>query len=584
MPARGLSTIHHSEGTRGSDPSTEGITNPPIDELLAGRGQQVRPGHLRRQARPPDQRLLLAARRGPARVRRPAGRDPRPGEAAVDRAARDQRGPADRRAAASRRPDPRNALERPPMRIVLGVGGGIAAYKACELLRLLTEAGHDVRVVPTRTALKFVGAATWAALSGQPVVTEVFEDVHQVPHVRLGQEADLVVVAPATADLMARAAAGLADDLLTAVLLTARCPVLFAPAMHTEMWEHPATAANVATAARVRRDRARPGRRPADRRRHRARPAARARRDLRRRDARPGPGARGLAADLAGVRVVSPPVAPASTWTRCASSATGRPAGRATRSPPPPRPRRGGHAGRRERRARRPGRRQGRPRHVRRDLRDGCSPRPRGRGRRRDGGGRRRLPARAAESTKIKKTGAGARPDRPGREPGRAGGLVATAGRAGQVIVGFAAETGDVAGQRPGQARREGLRPARRQRGRRRTGLRTSDNAAVVLGADGSEIEVPLGPKEALADVVWDLVRRACYRITAWRNSATCLVTVKLTGDFSERSRWFRWPVASSPPSPSPRATRTRSPTRSATRSWTRCSRTTRAAGSPSRP
>lgn len=132
-------------------------------------------------------------------------------------------------------------------RIVLGVGGGIAAYKACELLRLLTESGHQVRVVPTASALRFVGAPTWAALSGQPVADDVWSDVHEVPHVRLGQQADLVVVAPATADLLAKAAHGLADDLLTNTLLTARCPVVLAPAMHTEMWEHPATVANVAT-------------------------------------------------------------------------------------------------------------------------------------------------------------------------------------------------------------------------------------------------------------------------------------------------------------------------------------------------
>jgi phosphopantothenoylcysteine decarboxylase/phosphopantothenate--cysteine ligase len=131
-------------------------------------------------------------------------------------------------------------------RVVLGVGAGIAAYKACELLRLLTESGHQVRVVPTPDALRFVGEVTWAALSGQPVTTDAWTGVAEVPHVRLGQSADLVVVAPATADLMARAAAGMAGDLLTATLLTARCPVLFAPAMHTEMWEHPATQANVA--------------------------------------------------------------------------------------------------------------------------------------------------------------------------------------------------------------------------------------------------------------------------------------------------------------------------------------------------
>ncbi|GAB3674981.1 bifunctional phosphopantothenoylcysteine decarboxylase/phosphopantothenate--cysteine ligase CoaBC [Angustibacter aerolatus] len=127
------------------------------------------------------------------------------------------------------------------------MGGGIAAYKVASLLRLLTESGHDVRVVPTGSALQFVGAPTWAALSGHPVHTEVWDDVHEVPHVRIGREADLVVVAPATADLLARAAHGRADDLLTSTLLTVTCPVVMAPAMHTEMWLHPATQANVAT-------------------------------------------------------------------------------------------------------------------------------------------------------------------------------------------------------------------------------------------------------------------------------------------------------------------------------------------------
>ncbi|MCX5379450.1 bifunctional phosphopantothenoylcysteine decarboxylase/phosphopantothenate--cysteine ligase CoaBC [Streptomyces sp. NBC_00091] len=135
-------------------------------------------------------------------------------------------------------------------KVVLGVSGGIAAYKACELLRRLTESGHDVRVVPTASSLNFVGEATWAALSGNPASTEVWESVHEVPHVRIGQGADLVVVAPATADMLAKAAHGLADDLLTNTLLTARCPVVFAPAMHTEMWEHPATQENVATLRR----------------------------------------------------------------------------------------------------------------------------------------------------------------------------------------------------------------------------------------------------------------------------------------------------------------------------------------------
>ncbi|TCN58023.1 phosphopantothenoylcysteine decarboxylase/phosphopantothenate--cysteine ligase [Rhodococcus sp. SMB37] len=135
-------------------------------------------------------------------------------------------------------------------RVVVGVAGGIAAYKSCALIRALTESGHQVRVVPTESALEFVGSATFEALSGNPVHTGVFTDVPQVPHVRLGQEADLVVIAPATADLMARATTGRADDLLTATLLTARCPVMFVPAMHTEMWEHPATVENVATLRR----------------------------------------------------------------------------------------------------------------------------------------------------------------------------------------------------------------------------------------------------------------------------------------------------------------------------------------------
>lgn len=164
-----------------------------------------------------------------------------------------------------------------PKQILLGVGGGIAAYKGCELLRRLRsadfaaasagiqstpavgagEAGDavdaveadyaaaEVRVIPTASALRFVGEPTWAALSGKPVTADPFDDVHEVPHVRLGQQADLLVVAPATANLLAKTVNGLADDLLTNTLLTARCPIVMAPAMHTEMWEHPATVANV---------------------------------------------------------------------------------------------------------------------------------------------------------------------------------------------------------------------------------------------------------------------------------------------------------------------------------------------------
>jgi len=133
------------------------------------------------------------------------------------------------------------------LRVLLGVTGGIAAYKAAFVLRALREAGHRVRVIPTEAALAFVGRPTWEALSGEPVTTSVFEGAEQVDHVALGRSADLVVVAPATADLLARAAAGRADDLLTTTLLTVTSPVLLAPAMHTEMWQHPATVANVAT-------------------------------------------------------------------------------------------------------------------------------------------------------------------------------------------------------------------------------------------------------------------------------------------------------------------------------------------------
>lgn len=133
-------------------------------------------------------------------------------------------------------------------RILVGVGGGIAAYKACELIRRLRDGDRaDVVVAPTENALKFVGAATLEALSGHPVSTSVFSDIPRVAHVATGQHSDLVVVAPATADLLARMAAGRADDLLTASLLVTRAPVLVAPAMHTEMWTHPATVANVAT-------------------------------------------------------------------------------------------------------------------------------------------------------------------------------------------------------------------------------------------------------------------------------------------------------------------------------------------------
>src|SRR3984885_15443958 len=251
MPTWAQTAIQIRKAHGGSDSLRRRNHQPSDRRLASGRGQQVRPRDHGVEAGQADQRLLRPAGRGPARVCRPPGRDQGAGEAAVDRPARDQRAPAQRREDRGRltrvaQPGALRPAGRTPMRIVLGVAGGIAAYKACELLRLLTESGHEVRVVPTAAALNFVGSATWAALSGQPVSTSPWDDVHEVAHVRLGQEADLVVVAPATADLMARAAAGMSDDLLTAVLLTARCPVMFAPAMHTEMWEHPATRANVA--------------------------------------------------------------------------------------------------------------------------------------------------------------------------------------------------------------------------------------------------------------------------------------------------------------------------------------------------
>lgn len=131
--------------------------------------------------------------------------------------------------------------------IVVGVTGGIAAYKTVQLVRLLVADGHDVHVVPTESALRFVGAPTWEAISRNPVTTSVHDDVPRVRHVALGQAADLVVIAPATANTLAKVAAGLADDLLGTTLLATSAPVVVAPAMHTEMWLHPATQANVAT-------------------------------------------------------------------------------------------------------------------------------------------------------------------------------------------------------------------------------------------------------------------------------------------------------------------------------------------------
>lgn len=133
------------------------------------------------------------------------------------------------------------------MNIVVGVTGGIAAYKTVHLVRLLVKAGHDVTVVPTADALRFVGTPTWESISRNPVTTSVHEDVARVRHVALGQAAELVIVAPATANTLAKMAAGLADDLLGTTLLATTAPVVVAPAMHTEMWRHASTQANIAT-------------------------------------------------------------------------------------------------------------------------------------------------------------------------------------------------------------------------------------------------------------------------------------------------------------------------------------------------
>jgi phosphopantothenoylcysteine decarboxylase/phosphopantothenate--cysteine ligase len=131
--------------------------------------------------------------------------------------------------------------------VILGVGGGIAAYKSCELLRRLQDRGYVITVVPTPASLNFVGAATWEALSGRPVTTQVWESVHTVPHVALAERADFFLIAPATADLIARLAMGRADDLLTNLVLASDVPKMIVPAMHPSMWLDPATVANVRT-------------------------------------------------------------------------------------------------------------------------------------------------------------------------------------------------------------------------------------------------------------------------------------------------------------------------------------------------
>jgi phosphopantothenoylcysteine decarboxylase/phosphopantothenate--cysteine ligase len=394
-----------------------------------------------------------------------------------------------------------------PSRIILGVGAGIAAYKACELLRRLTETGHQVRVVPTSGALRFVGEATWAALSGQPVTASVWDDVAEVPHVRLGQQADLVFVAPATADLLARAATGRADDLLTSALLTARCPVVFAPAMHTEMWQHPATEANVATlrsrgcvvldpaAGRLTGADTGPGRLPEPEELYQVAVRVLAR------------GGAGLQPDLAGRRVVVSaggtreeldPVRFLGNWSSgrqgyaLARTAAARGAKvtlvAANVDLPDP-------AGTEVVRV-----------VSARDLQAAVT----------DAAAAADAVVMAAavadfrpevrSGSKIKKSGAAPVPIQLAENPDILRELSAHRARPGQVIVGFAAETDDVL--RNGQAKLAAkgcdLLVVNQVGGGLAFG--TSDNEAVVLARDGTPTPVPRGAKEVLADMVWDLV------------------------------------------------------------------------------
>lgn len=395
-------------------------------------------------------------------------------------------------------------MEKP--KVVLGVSGGIAAYKACELLRRLTESGHDVRVVPTASALNFVGAATWSALSGHPVSTEVWDGVHEVPHVRIGQGADLVVVAPATADMLAKAAHGLADDLLTNTLLTARCPVVFAPAMHTEMWEHPATQENVATLRRrgavviepavgrltgVDTGKGRlpdPGeifevcRRVLDR----------------------GPAER----DLAGRHVVisaggtREPLDPVRYLGNRSSGKQGYALARTAVA-------RGARVTLVEANT-------GLPDPAGADvLRAGTAVQLREAVLKAAGDADVVVmaaavadfrPAAYATGKIKKKDGQEPAPVALVRNPDILAEVAGERARPGQLVVGFAAETDDVLANGRAKLRRKGCDLlVVNEVGERKT-FGSEENEAVVLGADGSETPVPYGPKEALADVVWDLV------------------------------------------------------------------------------
>lgn len=391
--------------------------------------------------------------------------------------------------------------------VVLGVGGGIAAYKVCELLRRLTESGHSVRVVPTAEALRFVGEPTWAALSGQPVATGVWDAVDQVPHVRIGQSADLVFVAPATANLLARAAAGLADDLLTNTLLTARCPVVFAPAMHTEMWEHPATRANVATLrarGAVVLDPAVGRLTGADTGRGRLPEAAElfdaARAVLRRGAAAPDLAGRRVVVSAGGTRESIDPVrflgnhssgkqgyALARTAAARGADVTLVAANVSLPDPAGARVVRVGSAV---------------------ELAEAMETERRG-------ADAVVMSAAVADfrpvtsvASKIKKSGGAPAPIELVENPDILAGLVASrdAEAPGQTVVGFAAETDDVVANGRAKLERKGcdLLVVNQVGGGRAFG--TEDNQAVVLGADGSVTDIPAGPKDDLADRVWDLV------------------------------------------------------------------------------
>lgn len=393
------------------------------------------------------------------------------------------------------------------MRIVLGVGAGIAAYKACELLRLLTESGHQVRVVPTRDSLQFVGAATWQALSGQPVTASAWDDTDQVPHVKLGQEADLVLIAPATADLLARAAAGLAPDLLGNVLLTARCPVVFVPAMHTEMWQHPATAANVATlrgrgvlvlepaSGRLTGADSGPGRLPEPEEIYQVAMRVLAR------------GTAGLVPDLAGLSVVVSaggtreeidPVRFLGNWSSglqgyaLARAAAARGADvtlvAANTTLPDP-------AGARVVRVT-----------SARELREAML----------EGAAKADAVVMAAavadyrpavrSEVKLKKDGQAPAPIALTENPDILRELSGPARRPGQVIVGFAAETGDMVANGQAKLAAKGCDLIVVNQVGNGLAFGTQDNEAEILGADGTRVAVPRGPKALLAEVVWDNV------------------------------------------------------------------------------